>query len=162
MEDNVQSSWSLHDNKDVCVRYEILERVGSGTYLNVYKGQRKEDGLIVALKKFNDYQSSWRAIEVLQRLSGYPNVVRLYEWFWMENEDAVLVLEFLPSDLYSVINSAKNKGENGIFEAEVKAWMIQILQGLAHCHANWVIHRDLNPSNLLILADGILKLPDFG
>ena len=80
----------------------------------------------------------------------------------MENEDAILVLEFLPSDLYSVIKSVKNKGENGIFEAEVKAWMIQILQGLAHCHANWVIHRDLNPSNLLILADGILKLADFG
>lgn len=162
MEDNVQSSWSLHGNKDICARYEILERVGSGTFSDVYRGRRKEDGLIVALKEVHDYQSSWREIEALQRLSGYPNVVRLFEWFWRENEDAVLVLEFLPSDLYSVIKSAKNKGENGISEAEVKAWMIQILQGLAHCHANWVIHRDLKPSNLLISADGILKLADFG
>lgn len=40
--------------------------------------------------------------------------------------------------------------------------MIQILQVLADCHANWVIHRDLKPFNLLILADGILKLADFG
>lgn len=162
MEDNVQSSWSLHGNKEICARYEILERVGSGTYSDVYRGRRKEDGLIVALKEVHDYQSSWREIEALQRLCGCPNVVRLYEWFWRENEDAVLVLEFLPSDLYSVIKSAKNKGENGIPEAEVKAWMIQILQGLADCHANWVIHRDLKPSNLLISADGILKLADFG
>ena len=116
----------------------------------------------MTLKEVNDYQSYWREIEALQRLSGYPNVVRLYEWFWMENEDTVLVLEFLPSDLYYVIKYAKNKGENGISEAKVKAWMIQILHGLAHCHANWVIHSDLNPSNLLILADGILKLADFG
>ena len=97
MEDNVQSSWSLHGNKDICACYEILERVGSGTYLNMYKGQRKEDDLIVALKEVHYYQRSWRQIEALQRLSGYPNVVRLYEWFWMENEDVVLVLEFLPS-----------------------------------------------------------------
>ena len=116
----------------------------------------------MALKEVHYYQRSWREIEALQRLFGYPNVVRLYEWFWMENEDTVLVLEFLPSDLYYVIKYAKNKGENGISEAEVKAWMIQILQGLAQYHANWVIHHDLNPSNLLILVDGILKLANFG
>ena len=121
MEDNVQSSWSLHGNKDICARYEILEWVGSRTYSNVYKGKRKEDDLIVALKELHYYQRYWREIEALWRLSGYPNVVRLYEWFWMENEDAILVLEFLPSDLYSVIKSVKNKGENGISEAKVKA-----------------------------------------
>ncbi|KAH9308151.1 hypothetical protein KI387_036062, partial [Taxus chinensis] len=164
MEDSdVQSSWSLHGNKDITSRYEILERVGSGTYSDVYRGRRKEDGLIVALKEIHDYQSSLREIEALQRLrlAGCPNVVWLYEWFWRVNEDAVLVLEFLRSDLYSVIRYAKKDGK-GIPEGQVKAWMIQVLQGVADCHANCVVHRDLKPSNLLIAADGVLKVADFG
>ncbi|GLJ52140.1 hypothetical protein SUGI_1109260 [Cryptomeria japonica] len=161
--DDVQSSWSLHGNRDITSRYEILERVGSGTYSDVYRGRRKEDGLIVALKEIHDYQSSLREIEALcrLRLTGSPNVVWLYEWFWREHEDAVLVLEFLQSDLYSVIRSAKKDGM-GIPEREVKTWMIQVLQGVADCHANFVVHRDLKPSNLLISADGVLKVADFG
>eukprot|EP01018_Ginkgo_biloba_P021394 Gb_16100 [translate_table: standard] len=162
MPSNVQSSWSLHGNKEICARYEILERVGSGTYSDVYRARRKEDGLIVALKEVHDYQSSWREIDALQKLAGCPNIVSLYEWFWREHEDAVLVLEFLPSDLYSVIKTPKKNGEKGMAEAEVKAWMIQLLQAVADCHGNFVVHRDLKPSNLLISADGVLKLADFG
>uniref|UniRef100_A0A0D6QX55 cyclin-dependent kinase n=1 Tax=Araucaria cunninghamii TaxID=56994 RepID=A0A0D6QX55_ARACU len=156
-------SWSLHGNKEICARYEILERVGSGAYSDVYRGRRKEDGLIVALKEIHDYQSSLREIEALERLTaaGCPNVVKLYEWFWREHEDAVLVLEFLPSDLYSVIRSAK-KEKRVLAEAEVKAWMIQLLKGVADCHANCLVHRDLKPSNLLISAEGVLKVADFG
>uniref|UniRef100_A0A8C2SPR2 cyclin-dependent kinase n=1 Tax=Coturnix japonica TaxID=93934 RepID=A0A8C2SPR2_COTJA len=40
--------------------------------------------------------------------------------------------------------------------------MFQLLQGLAFCHAHRVLHRDLKPQNLLINADGAIKLADFG
>ena len=40
--------------------------------------------------------------------------------------------------------------------------MHQLLTGLAYCHSNRVLHRDLKPQNLLIDEDGMIKLADFG
>ena len=44
----------------------------------------------------------------------------------------------------------------------VKSFSYQLLNGLAVCHANRVMHRDLKPQNLLINTRGLLKLADFG
>lgn len=73
------------------------------------------------------------------------------------------MLEFLQTDLASVIRSAKREGEGGIISVgEIKRWMIQILCGVDACHRSSIVHRDLKPSNLLISSDGVLKLADFG
>jgi serine/threonine protein kinase len=40
--------------------------------------------------------------------------------------------------------------------------MLQLLNGIAHLHDNWIIHRDLKTSNLLLSHKGILKVADFG
>ncbi|RZR83593.1 hypothetical protein BHM03_00010234 [Ensete ventricosum] len=157
-------SWSIYGRAEITGRYDILGRIGSGAYADVYRGRRRSDGLDVALKEIHDYQSSAREIEALLALRGAPNVVDLLEYFWGEgegegeDEDAVLVLEFLPADLAAVIRDAKRAGAVAV--GEVKQWMIQILRGLEACHRSSVVHRDLKPSNLLISAD--LKLADFG
>ncbi|KAI7987391.1 Cyclin-dependent kinase F-1 [Camellia lanceoleosa] len=91
-----------------------------------------------------------------------PNVIALLDYFWREDEDAVLVLEFLPTDLASLINDAKRAWDGGITVREIKRWIVQILCGVDACHRNSIVHRDLKPSNLLISADGVLKLADFG
>lgn len=158
-----QRSWSIYGRSEITDRYEILNRIGSGAYADVYLGRRRSDGLPVALKEIHDYQSSFREIEALQTLRHSPNIVDLIEYFWNEDEDeAVLVLEFLPTDLASVIKRAKRSGSGGIGIGEAKQWMLQVLRGLDDCHRNLVVHRDLKPSNLLISDSGVLKIADFG
>lgn len=155
-------SWSIHTRREITAKYEILERVGSGAYSDVYKGRRLSDSLTVALKEVHDYQSAFREIEALQTLSHSPNIVTLHEYFWSEDEDAVLILEFLPTDLASLINQAKKEFHGGLTVPEIKRWIVQILCGIDACHRSSIVHRDLKPSNLLISFDGVLKLADFG
>lgn len=45
---------------------------------------------------------------------------------------------------------------------EVKCLMQQLLRAVAHLHDNWILHRDLKTSNLLLSHRGILKVGDFG
>lgn len=156
-------NWSIYTRPEIIQKYEILERVGSGAYSDVYRARRIADSLVVALKEVHDYQSAFREIEALQTLQNSPNVVVLHEYFWSEDEDAVLVLEFLRTDLSAVIRAAKGGSSGGgIPTAEIKRWMIQILHGVDACHRNSIAHRDLKPSNLLVSDDGVLKLADFG
>lgn len=45
-----------------------------------------------------------------------------------------------------------------MFLGEVKTLMIQLLRGVRHLHDNWILHRDLKTSNLLLSHKGILKV----
>lgn len=163
MEPRSTKSWSIYTRPEVVAKYEILERVGAGAYSDVYRARRRSDDVIVALKEVHDYQSAFREIETLQLLRNSANVVVLHEYFWHEDgdDDAVLVLEYLRTDLASVIKEAKRDGRP-IGVGEVKRWMVQILCGVDACHRNMIVHRDLKPSNLLVSDDGVLKVADFG
>ena len=155
------NSWSIYGRKEITASYAIQERIGSGSFSDVYLALRRSDGCPVALKEIHDYQSAFREIEALQSLQNCPNVVVLHEYFWREGEDAVLVLEFLRTDLASVIREAK-RSWGRLNPGEIKRWMVQILHGVDACHRNSIVHRDLKPSNLLISDNGVLKLADFG
>lgn len=50
----------------------------------------------------------------------------------------------------------------GLLFCYVQSYLKQLLQGISYCHAHRVLHRDLKPQNLLVDADGFIKLADFG
>ena len=77
-----------------------------------------------------------------------------------------LVFEYVEHDLWGLherIQKAGAQGRSNVMPASMaKSLARQMLQGLAHCHAQNVLHRDLKASNLLISQAGVLKLADFG
>ncbi|MDX2849332.1 AAA domain-containing protein [Streptomyces sp. PA03-3a] len=102
-----------------------------------------------------------REQESLRRLgkADHPNIVRLIEAGWSEELDrAYLVLEWIE-------NSLKQKMDHG----EAMSWRrfytdvgAPLLSALACAHLSEIEHRDLKPGNVLLTADGLVKLADFG
>jgi negative regulator of the PHO system len=89
----------------------------------------------------------------------HENIVSLYDVIHTENK-LMLVFEFMDKDLKKYMDSRGDRGQ--LDPATIKWFMYQLLKGIAFCHENRVLHRDLKPQNLLINHKGALKLADFG
>ncbi|XP_008799048.2 probable serine/threonine-protein kinase At1g54610 isoform X1 [Phoenix dactylifera] len=145
--------------------YEKLDKVGQGTYSNVYKARDRDTGKIVALKKvrFDTSESESvkfmaREIRILQKLD-HPNVIKLEGLATSRMQYSLyLVFDFMQYDLARVISRTGGR----LTEPQVKCYMQQLLSGLLHCHERGILHRDIKGSNLLIDKHGVLKIADFG
>jgi cell division cycle 2-like protein len=69
-----------------------------------------------------------------------------------------MVMEYMEHDLKSLAESQKQP----FTASEVKCLMLQLFEGTKYLHENWVLHRDLKTSNLLLNNKGELKICDFG
>ncbi|KAL6494971.1 hypothetical protein OROGR_030890 [Orobanche gracilis] len=145
--------------------FEKLDKIGQGTYSNVYKARDLMTGKVVALKKvrFDNLEPETvrfmaREILVLRRLN-HPNVIRLEGLVISRMSSSLyLVFEYMDHDLAGLASIQDVK----FTEPQVKCYMKQLFSGLEHCHSNGVLHRDIKCSNLLIGNDGILRIADFG
>ncbi|KAH7686716.1 [RNA-polymerase]-subunit kinase protein [Dioscorea alata] len=145
--------------------FQKLEKIGSGTYSNVYKARDLVTGRVVALKKVRfdilepeSVRFMAREITVLRRLD-HPNVVRLEGLVISRVSPALyLVFQYMDHDLAGLAACSGVK----FSEPQVKCYMTQLLSGLEHCHSRGVLHRDIKGSNLLLDNEGTLKIADFG
>ncbi|GLD95621.1 hypothetical protein PINS_up004298 [Pythium insidiosum] len=145
-------------------KFQKVEKIGEGTYGIVYKARDLTTGRLVALKKIRleaDDEgvpsTAMREISLLKELSTHPNVVHLHDVIHQQNK-LYLVFEFVDQDLKKCLEGVPHRLEL----LQVKRYLYQLLAGIAFCHANRVLHRDLKPQNLLIDQYGNLKLADFG
>ncbi|KAB2603482.1 serine/threonine-protein kinase [Pyrus ussuriensis x Pyrus communis] len=144
--------------------YDKLDKVGEGTYSNVYKARDRDTGKIVALKKVRFDTSEPESVKFMAReimflrKLDHPNVVKLEGLATSRMQYSIyLVFDFMVSDLTRIISSPE-----GLTEPQVKCYMHQLLSGLQHCHERGIIHRDIKGSNLLLDKSGMLKIADFG
>lgn len=144
------------------------KQLGEGTYAIVFLGHlRSNPSELVAIKKIKvqkEYTEGMapdaiRELKHLQELR-HPNIILLQSVFSSKDQNLNLVLEYLPlGDLEMLIRDT-DKVRYGA--ADIKAWMGMLTRAIWFCHENFVLHRDIKPNNLLIAADGEVKLADFG
>eukprot|EP00439_Symbiodinium_sp_Y106_P032374 s499_g3.t2 len=184
-------AWRRHErvresallNESIHNLYEFLNVVGEGGFGTVHRAKHRRTGEIVAIKsiskdKLKDEEALQMEVEFL-KLSDHPNTVRYYETF-EDAKDIHLVMELCSGgSLSEYIENAHDSYGPGVSEDELARIAVQILKGIAYCHAHSVAHRDIKPQNLLFSCgepaagsaipiacsgegDAPLKLVDFG
>jgi len=144
-------------------QYDILHKLGSGSYGIVWKAVKKDTREIVALKKcFDafenamDAQQAFREIMFLHELN-HENIIRLFDVFKTDNElDVYFTCECMESNLLSVIQAKTLR------EAQKPQIIYQVLKALRYMHSGEVLHRDIKPENILVNSDCQVKICDFG
>ncbi|XP_068087260.1 cyclin-dependent kinase 11B isoform X8 [Hyperolius riggenbachi] len=145
--------------------FQCLNRIEEGTYGVVYRAKDKKTDEIVALKRLKMEKekegfpiTSLREINTILK-AQHENIVRVREIVVGSNMDKIyIVMNYVEHDLKSLMETMKQP----FLPGEVKTLMIQLLRGVRHLHDNWILHRDLKTSNLLLSHAGILKVGDFG
>jgi len=158
---------SVHGCRSVA-EFQCMNRIEEGTYGVVYRARDKRTQEVVALKKLKMERekegfpiTSLREINTLL-IAQHENVVTVREIVVGSNMDQIyIVMDFVQHDLKGLMETMRKK--NQVFlPAEVKCLMQQLFRAIHHLHDNWILHRDLKASNLLLSHKGILKVGDFG
>ena len=146
-------------------RYLIGTLVGVGGMANVYRGKDMKTGEAIAVKVLKEefldneelvrrFKNESKAISIL----NHPNIVKVsdvsvtdkLQYIVMEYVDGITLKEYL-----------KQRG-GALTWKETVHFATQILSALQHAHSKGIIHRDVKPQNIMLLADGSIKMMDFG
>jgi len=145
-------------------RYEILDTVGAGAFSRVVRAHDPFIGRIVAIKIFPTEIAKGEAREkffqearVIGQIS-HPCVLALHDMGIDEaSQTPYLVMEFVDGQ---PLDRILEKG--AVPFPRACAWIGDIAVALGVAHRKGVIHGDVKPANILITADGRVKLSDFG
>jgi len=145
-------------------RYELLERVGGGGMAFVYKARDVRLNRIVAVKILSphftgdeDFVRKFRREAQAAASLSSPNIVGVFD-VGQDGDVHYIVMEFLHGKtLKQIINE---KGRLSV--PEVLQIGKQIAEALQVAHKHGVVHRDIKPHNIMITADGHVKVTDFG
>ncbi|MFT7801321.1 serine/threonine-protein kinase 4 [Arapaima gigas] len=140
--------------------FDILEKLGEGSYGSVFKANYKETGEIVAIKQVpveSDLQEIIKEISIMQQCNS-PHVVRYYGSYFKDS-DLWIVMEYCGAGSVSDIIRLRNKT---LTEDEIATILQSTLKGLEYLHFMRKIHRDIKAGNILLNSEGHAKLADFG
>ncbi len=148
-------------------RWEVLNPRGRGGMATVYVVRDTTNGDLRALKLMNPGGSVdeverrfRREFRTLSRLQ-HPNITQVYDWGTHEGRP-FFVMELVDGeDLRSLVDSWQSDPPAERFDV-ARSVVIQVARALEYVHLRGLVHRDVTPSNVMVLPDGTAKLMDFG
>jgi tetratricopeptide (TPR) repeat protein len=145
--------------------YTLISPLGSGGMGTVWLAERSDGRFTrkAAVKLLNaaligrSGEDRFRHEGSLLARLTHPNIAHLIDAGVTSSGQPYLVLEFVEGDHLDQYCT----GRSLPIEARLRLF-IDVLEAVAHAHANLIVHRDIKPSNVLVRSDGVVKLLDFG
>jgi serine/threonine protein kinase len=145
-------------------KFELLERLGTGSFGYVYRAYDAELGRMVAIKipRAGSLASQEDATRFLREARSaaqlkHPGIIALHETGQTADGTFYLVEEFVPGTTL-----ASRLGAGPLKLRQAVGLIAAVADALDYAHRHGVIHRDIKPSNILLDADGQPHLMDFG
>ncbi len=141
-------------------KYRIEGKLGSGSFAAVYAAMDTIEGRRVALKIphedlvgeaiLRDFRNEIRTAAKLE----HPNILQLKDASFIDEQ---LVIA-LPLGQQTLTDRMQKRAST----AQIVGWFEQVLEAVAFAHRHNVIHCDIKPDNIILFADGEIRLADFG
>lgn len=158
---------AIHQGKSrglVFGEYVVLDKLGSGGMGRVFRAVHRRMHRVVALKVLpRTALGSPRAVERFERevraaaRLTHPNIVAAYD-AGVYQEIHYLVMEYVDGpDLGRLLRET-----GALPPMQAVEYILQAARGLGYAHGRGVVHRDVKPGNLLIGADGVVRVLDMG
>ncbi|MEO8342693.1 MAG: serine/threonine-protein kinase [Gallionella sp.] len=147
-------------------RYKVLGELGQGAMGVVYKARDPLIDRVVAIKTINlslamdekeEFEGRfYQEAKAAGRLN-HPNIVTIYD-VGKSGDVAYIAMEFLEGrELRDIMNDGTLLPVDQVLNT-----VAQVAQGLAYAHEHDIVHRDVKPSNIMVIRDGQVKITDFG
>ncbi|XP_069763894.1 mitogen-activated protein kinase kinase kinase kinase 5-like [Narcine bancroftii] len=159
---NVQNEAALDIwTRDPHDDFELIHRVGGGTYGEVHKARQKHTGQLAAVKIIkmepeDDFSVLQQEISIVKSCT-HQNIIAYYGSYIRSNK-LWICMEFCEGgslqDIYHVTGP--------LSELQIAYISRETLQGLEYLHNQGKIHRDIKGANILVNNNGDVKLADFG
>lgn len=156
--------------EEILIGYELAgcvleDQIGRGGIGSVYRGKRKDDGHLVAIKVLSPAANSMAALaERFDREArlcfqlSHPNVIRVHTWGEDQDGRHFMVMDLVDGTTLSQMIK-RGKGLSWEVAAAIVA---DVAEALQHVHELDIIHRDIKPSNILVDRAGAGVLADLG
>lgn len=151
----------LLDDDDVDEIFTLEEEIAAGSFGTVYQGTHIPSGDTMAIKIIapdEDELPEDLMIEIaLLKNIEHPNIVKYYGGY-RKGDEIFIAMELCDCSARDIFEVS----EEGLLEKEIALICRESLKGLEHMHKNNFIHRDIKGANILLTAEGGVKLVDFG